>query len=128
MFWNLETEVELIVHLDDILSTGDEEELNKLETALQKVYEVKGCVIGPGRHQKQSENYLGRTIEFVLEGTNLITDPKHMKTLMKDNGMVQCKSAPTPYITEKPILEHLAKEERELMSDKDATLHRGSVA
>ncbi len=128
MFWNVDTGLEMIVHVDDLLVTGEEKEIKRLEARLMSKYELKSKVIGPGAHQEKEGENLGMRIRFEEGGLSISADSKHGEVLLKDNGMEQCRGATVPYVTEKGGVEVLSQKERELMNSSDARGYRGSVA
>ena len=105
MFRHPETNVNIVVHVDDIFAVGDEADLKWLIEQLKKQYDLKNKIIGPNEHQCAS--YLGRVISFTSAGVMMEPDKKHVETLLKEAGMESCKSSPTPFIIENAILEHL---------------------
>ncbi len=96
LFWNKLTQIEVIVHVDDLLCVGGETDLQNLYQDLRKRYEMKCNIIGPGPHQPKEGEYLGRRIRFEEEGISVSADPKHVDTLLNDYGMIDCRPCSTP--------------------------------
>ena len=60
VYYHKEKDVEITLHVDDFLVVGEEEHLLELKTALEKVYKLKGKVLGPDEDDIKEGVYLGR--------------------------------------------------------------------
>ena len=65
---NLSRGIIVAVHVDDLLCTGLEEQLEWLSQCLQKSYELKTQFLGPGHDHEVS--YLNRTLSWNENGKN----------------------------------------------------------
>ena len=124
VFRHVERGLMLGVHVDDILVSGDEPNLNWSYERLKKHYEVKRSIVGPG--YLSSDVFLGRPIRWTDAGLEWAANTKHVKSLLTDHKMSQCKAMSTPL-----TMDQISMDERdsgELLNWEDARRFRGSVA
>lgn len=78
----------LVVHVDDIVITGDDdEEILCLKKTLARIFEIKdlGCL----------HYFLGIEVAYGVQGTYL-SQRKYVLNLLNETGMLGCKPAATP--------------------------------
>ena len=95
-----EKDVEITLHVDDFLVLGEEEHLLELSKALEKVYKLKGKVLGPDEGDSKEGVYLGRRLQWCDWGIEMEGNSKHIQELLKTTGMESCKSVNTPMTAE----------------------------
>ena len=100
VYYHKEKDVEITLHVDDFLVVGEEEHLMELKAALEKVYKLKGKVLGPDEGDSKEGVYLGRRIYWREWGIELEGNPKHIQELLKTTGMESCKPVSSPMTAE----------------------------
>ena len=90
-------DLRVVTHVDDFLVAGDLQHLEWLKTELEKVYELKVQLAGwqPGDCRELS--FLGRTIRLISSGIELEGEDKHVRGLVEEWNMKECRSVSTPY-------------------------------
>ena len=87
MCYHKEKDVEITLHVDDFLVVGEEEHLLELKTALEKVYKLKGKVLGTDEDDSKEGVYLERRLQWCDWGIEMEGNPKHTQELLKTTGM-----------------------------------------
>ena len=64
--------------------------------ALEKDFELKYNILGPSVGQHREVSFLGRTLTWTSAGIKYEGDTKHIKTLLKEWNMEECKPVGTP--------------------------------
>ena len=100
VYYHKEKDVEITLHADDFLVMGEEEHPLELKTALEKVYKLKGKVLGPDEDDSKEGVYLGRRLQWCDWGIEMEGNPKHIQELLKTTGVESCKSVNTPMTAE----------------------------
>lgn len=78
----------MIVHVDDIILTGDDkEELEILKIKLASDFEIKDL--------EQLRYFLGMEVARTTKGI-LVTQRKYTLDVLKETGMIDCKPVATP--------------------------------
>ena len=116
--------LKLVVHVDDLLISGNRKEVNQLITDMEQVFKLKKNILGNGSGETKIGEYLGRTLRLTSKGLELEHGSKYVASLVKDFGMVDCKAVTTPMVKE----DHSEGPERVDMDPRDARRHRGAVA
>ena len=136
-FRHPDQDLDMCVHVDDLLVAGFREHLQWFLEQLTKVYEVEHEILGNDEDQKKEGAYLGRQLTWIVdEGVKVSPDPKHTAKLLADLGLDQCNGASTPFIGDSSIVsdelvdirQELETPERPPMPDVEARRHRASVA
>ena len=84
----------LTVHGDDFTSTGREVDLQWLDQALRKKFEIKTDFLGPGaRHAKQMR-VLNRILSWTSDGITYEADQRHAELLVEAMGVTRPVSTP----------------------------------
>ena len=113
----------VVVHVDDFLCTGDGKALEELHVKLSKAFEIKQKTLSMEDYREVS--YLNRILKVNSEGINIIGDPKHSKSLLKEWGIQEySKEVYTPSLKE---LEDQAGTGEELVGDVATKVRRGGV-
>jgi len=112
----------VMIHVDDFMVIGSTSETQWFEDQIKDVYEITCTTLG----QKFSNEvkYLNRTIRLTSAGLEVESDPKHVKVLMSEWGMQDCKGVETPLARE----EEDVMEETEFLIEKEATRFRRAAA
>ena len=121
VYYNLEKDVIVVVHVDDFLCTGDGKALEELHVKLSKAFEIKQKTLSMEDYREVS--YLNRILKVNSEGINIIGDPKHSDLLLKEWGIQEySKEVYTPSLKE---LEDQAGTGEELVGDVATKVRRG---
>ena len=96
VYYHKEKDVEITLHVDDFLVVGEDEHLHELKTALEKVYKLKGKVLGLDEDDNKEGVFLGRRFHWCDWGIEMEGNSKHIQELLKTTGMESCKSVNTP--------------------------------
>ena len=120
IFRHAERQLMLGVHVDDILVSGDKPNLDWLYERLGKQYEIKRSLIGPG--YLSSDVLLGRTTRWTDVGLEWEANTKHVKSLLSDHKMNQCKAMSTPLTMDQGSMDE--RDSGDLISWEDARRFR----
>ena len=85
VYFHERLEVALVTHVDDLLCSGSDENLNWVRAELLKKYEVKGQVMAEGNTEVK---FLGRTIGRNERGFYWEEDSKHRDVLLEEWNFV----------------------------------------
>ena len=126
MFQHETRDIFLCAHVDDSLCTGLREDVMWLKKQLLKEYELETKLMGEDDDMEKEAVYLGRTLEWSENGLGVRPDRRHVRSLLRELGMENCRSISTP-------LEATAEKEGDRsecpeMSAELATKHRAAVA
>ena len=77
----------MVAHVDDLLASGDNEDLLELRQELQERFECDGDLLGLGGDEVQSLSFLGRTIRWTVEGLEWSGDEKQACILVERAGL-----------------------------------------
>ena len=102
----------MVTHVDDFLVAGPPEELEWVRDKLREHFEVNGQMIGERDNNNNCSivkqvKFLGRTIRREEDGFTWEADTKHVRILLEESGMEDCKSLSLP----------LAREDEQLNDD-----------
>ena len=86
--------LKISVHVDDLLVTGTDEELDWLQSTLAKIYQMKFQRIGHGHDQEAA--YLNRTIRWTCEGIEWVPHPRHVQTILRELNLDNANPVTTP--------------------------------
>ena len=121
VYYNLEKDVIVVVHVDDFLFTGVGKALEELHVKLSKAFEIKQKTLSMEDNREVS--YLSRILKVNSEGINIIGDPKHSDLLRKEWGIQEySKEVYTPSLKE---LEDQVGTGEELVGDVATKGRRG---
>ena len=110
--WDLST----VVHGDDFLTEGPIEGLQKMNTELEKSFQVKTEIIGPDAGQQLEARVLNRVIRWEETGITWEPDPRHAEIMIEQMGLKGGRSLKIPGVKEEK------KTDRELRADIDNIL------
>ena len=136
LFWHPQKEVTVMVHGDDFVAVGDDEELKETEKTLREKYKIKVEKLGNGKQDAKEVRVLNKVIRYTSEGLELEADPRHAEIVIRDLELDGRRSCKTPGVklegmkTVKKDDEPDGDDEEveEEMSAKDATKFRAVVA
>ncbi len=100
VFVHRDRDIELSVHVDDLLAVGEEGHLVWMEAELKKVYDLRSMLLGPGRGDVKEAKYLGRTLRWTEWGIEVQGDEKHLTELLRCTGLEGCRPVGTPLAPE----------------------------
>ena len=130
VFYHPTRDVMVMVHGDDYVSSGWEEDLQWLKTILEADYEIKTQLIGPvdhaaGQGEIAEGKVLNRVIRATTDGWQIEADPRHAELIAEQMGVQNGKGVVTPGNDEESNTEG---EEDKLLEGQDVTLFRGIAA
>ena len=114
------------MHVDDLLCTGLREDLLWFKTQLLKEHELETMLMGEDDSMEKKAIYLGRTLEWSENGLEVRRDRRHVRSLLRELGMVSCRSVSTPLSA--TVEKEGDRSDRPEVSAELATKHRGAVA
>ncbi len=136
LFWHPKREVTIMVHGDDFVAIGDDEQLQETERILAEKYKIKTEKLGGGKEDKKEVRVLNKVIRYTDGGLELEADPRHAELVVRDLELEGTKVSKTPGV--KPEARKVVKkdeesdgeevEDDEPMEAKDATRYRAIVA
>ena len=85
-----------MVHGDDYISVGEEQDLKWLEARLKDKYEMKTKMLGPDEAHSQEVRVLNRVMAWGQAGIGYEADPRHVEIIIKDFGLEGCNPVSTP--------------------------------
>ena len=125
-------EIMMVTHVDDFLVGGPPEDLLWLRDELKKNFEISGVMMDEQDLNGKivdSLKFLGRTIRKKEDGYTWEADEKHVRLLLEENEMSNCKPLSTPMCREDADdCLHAQGPEPPHMETADASLYRRSVA
>jgi hypothetical protein len=116
--------IRVVVHGDDFIASGCEENLRWLEAQLLKAYPLKmRGILGPGPDDAKEGIILNRKITFDSSGTFAFeADSEHVPKMLKVLGLEGCNTVVAPGSKER-----FAEQEWEL-DPREASVYRSAVA
>jgi len=120
LFYHPVRDIELAIHVDDMLCSGNVEDLEWFARTCAEKYEVKNKII---QRVGEELTYLGRTIRRVAGGIEWEADGRHLEVLKAEWGMTECSTVNTPIVIPKATGEN-----QELMNPEAARQYRRAVA
>ena len=125
MFYHHQRGIRTVVHGDDYISVGMEEDLLWMEEQLKKKYEIKTQLLGPQHYHSQEVRVLNRIITLEQNGIGYEADPRHAEIMIKELGLQGCTTVSTLGTS----TEGTTKEDCEIELDKqDEKQYRALVA
>ena len=95
-----------------------------LNGVIQKAFETKTKVIGPGRSDEKQAKVLNRTVTYTESGIQYEADPRHAEIIVREMDFESCKEVATPGSEEEVVT---AKSEEKLEQSRSAK-YRSIVA
>ena len=96
-FYNPMRNIRIYVHGDDYVSSGMPEDLKWMKEELEKKYQVKTQVLGPGENQQQEVKLLNRVVSW--DGTRGLVyeaDPRHAEIVIEQLKLQEAKEVTAP--------------------------------
>ena len=90
----------MLVHVDDFLCTGCEDDLIWLREAMSNRFDIKSQLIGTRSEPYGELTFLGRSILMTRRGIEIEGDEKHLKGLLTEWKMESEKGVETPEVKE----------------------------
>jgi hypothetical protein len=123
-FYHRERGLRVVVHGDDFIASGSEDNLRWLEARLVEAYPLKmRGILGPDPWDSKEGIILNRTIRFESDGSFVLeADSEHIPKMLKALGLEGCNTVVSPGTKER-----LAEEEW-LLDAREASVYRSVVA
>ena len=93
-------DIDLMVHGDDFLSTGDQEDLKWLQEVFESKFEISTNTIGHDPNDEKQLKILNRIITVEENGYTYEPDARHAETIIIELGLQDAKSVSTPVADE----------------------------
>ena len=102
MFEHEERDLKVMVHGDDFVTLGLEEQIKWFHESMQSTYEVtiRG-MLGPEVGDDKRIEILNRVVEWGADGITYEGDPRHAIALIKGMGVEQGKGVAAPGVKSK---------------------------
>ena len=82
-FYHRERAIRTYIHGDDFVSVGTDADLKWLRKEIEKKYELKTRVLGPGKEDEKQVKVLNRIVTWTDEGVQYEADPRHAEAMIK---------------------------------------------
>ena len=122
VYFHRSRQMVIIVHVDDFLCSGTENDCKWLYDSLKAKYDLKHTLLHPNSNEEA--RYLNRRVRWVGLEIEIEGDDKHAKVLQDEWGLAQCKPVDTP-ITKSQIEEMNTGEP---LKEEDARKARRAIA
>ena len=100
LFWHAEKRLKTLVHGDDCVTAGPKDSLLWMKKQLERKFEIKTKILGPGPGEEKSITILNRILEWTHEGISYEADARHAEQIVRELGMCKAKEVVTPGIRE----------------------------
>ena len=118
-------EVMLLVHVDDFLIAATQVSLDWVYTEMSKVYELKRNILSSSPDDAHVVSYLNRKLKWDVHNyMSYEGDTKHTEMLLREWGLVQCKSVSSTLTKE--LAEHV--DQGAALSATESSRVRRSIA
>ena len=87
IFYHPQRNIRTVVHGDDYISVGMEEDLLWLEMRMKTKYEIRTKLLGPQQHHSQEVKVLNRILTWGQNGISYEADPRHAEIMIKGVGV-----------------------------------------
>ena len=126
VFHHKQMNIRTYVHGDDFVSIGMEQQVEWMKKQLERKYQVKTQMSGPGKHHQQELMILIRIVQWDgARGPVYEADPRHVEFIIQQFQLEHAKGVSTPGTKEEGRTQGDAEEELE---ERDATKYRAVVA
>ena len=105
LYVNDATGVKVVAHVDDLLCTGSERELEELRERISRKYEIKSTMVGPGSSLAKECRFLWKHIRWTRSGLEWEGDEKLRETLLQEWDMVNASPVCSPIVKEESAAE-----------------------
>ena len=82
VFFDTNRDVQVVVHVDDLMMVGPRAELERIRAHLAERYEIKHKTLGPDYGEEGCVEYLGRQVWWTAKGIEVEADMKHVQALL----------------------------------------------
>lgn len=97
VFHHDEGGIRTLVHGDDYVSVGQPQQLKRLDEQLQKKYQIRTQMLGPGEEHLKEFKIFNRIVAWNgCRGSVYETDPRHVEIVVEQFGFKEAKAATTP--------------------------------
>ncbi len=135
LFWHPGKEVAIMVHGDDFVAIGSDEQLAETQKTLADKYKIKVEKLGADAGDVKEVRVLNKVIRYTSEGLELEADPRHAELVVRDLEVEGSKTFRTPgvKVENKQVMKGSDDEQEDdkedpPMGSKDATRYRAIVA
>ena len=125
VFWHEARDLMTLVHGDDYVTSGQDEQLDWLEEQLKAAYEIQTQRLGMGPQCEAEGKVLNRIVRCDAGGWRLEADPRHAELVVEQLGVGELRAAATPGI-DGP--EEIDQDDDEDITGADVTRFRGVAA
>ena len=94
-----------MVHGDDYLSSGTEQDLMWLKSKLEVEFEVKSKIVGAASHLEKEAKVLNRVLRIAESGWELEADQRHVELVIEDLKLGEAKGLAVPGVIEPAIID-----------------------
>ena len=124
-FYHHARQIRTYVHGDDYVSIGLPGNLQWVKNELEKKYQVKTQVLGPGEGQQRQVKILNRIVTWDNQrGLVYEADPRHAEIAIKHLKLKDAKEVSTPGTREEG---HTTEDHDDKLSEKEATKYKAIV-
>ena len=117
----------MAAHVDDFMCTGGKEETKWSEEHLRKTFEFTVTTFGGCPGESQQVAFLNRE-NRCPQGCEIEGDEKHVEILQRQRGLSESSGVETPLARGESSRQEEGSQEREEMSEAEATPYRMGAA
>ena len=88
--------IRMVVHGDDYVSVGKEEDLKWMQGCFKSKYEIKTKWLGPKAEHNQEVRVLNRMVTWESNGIGYEADPRHVEVILEAIQLTSCTPVGTP--------------------------------
>ena len=96
LFYNKKIDVAIMVHGDDFVAVGPDQQLENVSRTLGEKYKIKVEQLGQKEGQKSEIRILNKVVRISEQGLELEADPRHAELVVKELGLESAKATTTP--------------------------------
>ena len=111
-FHHSERDIDLVVHGDDFITTGDGADLQWLKTVFESKFEISTNVIGHEPGDEKQLKVLNRIITVEADGYTYEPDARHAEIVIREMNLQNSKAVTTPVSDEQHESDELLDHER----------------
>ena len=95
-YWHCDRDIKTMVHGDDFVSSGAEEELRWLEAQMKGRFEIKTQILGHGQNLEKEGKILNRVLRVTEKGWEYEADQRHGEIIVRAMGLDCAKGVSSP--------------------------------
>ena len=99
------------IHGGDFVTVGTDQNLQWMKRELEKAYEIKIQVLGPGKEDSSQVRVLNRVLTWSTDGISYEADPRHAEVVIQELGLSEAKDVATPWTKEEGTTKEDTEEE-----------------